>query len=451
MIHQPSGKSSMPRKIHLTTLGCSKNAYDSEILLGQLSRAAVKIVDDPREAEAIIINTCGFISPAKQESIEAILEAEKIKKTDPEKKIIVCGCLSQRYAPDLRRSIPAVDAYFGTEDYGNILSFLKIPLKSAPEFLYEQRVLTTPSHYAYLKISEGCNHTCAFCAIPGMRGPHRSRRKSAILAEARQLVARGVKELIIISQDTTFYGIDLYKKQELISLLTDLEKIPGLRWIRLHYLYPTSFPAALIDFMAASRKVVPYLDMPVQHISNRMLKIMRRGGKTDRIKRIFTEAREKIADLTLRTTLIVGHPGETETDFRELVEFVREMRFERLGIFQYSHEEGTAAFSLNDLPEAVKRERYRELMEVQREISLKNNERWINRAIEVVIDEVMTRQNLAMGRSAGDSPEIDNTVAVKIGEQATKPGEFITVQIQDATEYELYGQISRNQIENRAS
>ena len=430
-----------PKRIHLTTLGCSKNTYDSEILLGQLRSRNAQIVEAPESADVIIINTCGFIEMAKQESIEAILEAEQLKKDHPGKKVVVCGCLSQRYATELRAEMPGIDGIFGTEDYANILKFLDYDPRLSPEFLYEQRILTTSKHYAYLKISEGCNHTCAFCAIPLMRGRHRSRPLEQIIDEARRLADQGVKELIIISQDTTFYGLDLYQSQRLVELLEQLEAVEGIEWIRLHYLYPTTVQDRLIDYMAGSAKVVPYLDMPVQHISDRMLKIMKRGGKAHRIRNIFEQAREKIQDVTLRTTFIVGHPGETESDFQALKEFVAAFRFDRMGVFTYSHEEKTSAYELEDLDPEVKQARYDELMQVQRQISFDNNQQKHGKTCRVIVDEIDWTAMNAFGRTAGDSPEIDNEVVITDLNRALRVGEFVNVEIFDVSEYELYGKL----------
>lgn len=440
-MNKKTNRDSSP-KIHLTTLGCSKNTYDSEILLGQLQSRQSELVDTPEDADVIIVNTCGFIEAAKRESIEAILEAEQIKKKNPAKKVVVCGCLSQRYGEELRREMPLIDGIFGAEDFANILNFLDLPANGKADFLYEKRLLTTPRHYAYLKISEGCNHTCAFCAIPLMRGRHRSRPLEQIVEETRQLAARGVKELIIISQDTTFYGLDLYGSQRLVDLLRRLEELPGIEWIRLHYLYPTTVQDELLDVMAQSEKIVPYLDMPVQHISDRMLKIMKRGGKSHRIRQIFEQAREKIAGVTLRTTFIVGHPGETEPDFYALKEFVETMQFERVGVFAYSHEENTAAFQLEDLDPAVKQARYDEIMQLQQEISLQKNREKVGQCLPVLIDEVDLSTLTAIGRTAGDSPEIDNEVVISPLGRAVNAGDFVRVQIRDASEYELYANIT---------
>lgn len=434
-----------PPKIHLTSLGCSKNTYDSELLLGQLKSQNARIVDSPEAADVIIVNTCGFIEMAKQESVDAILEAEQLKKADPDKKVVVCGCLSQRYPDALRAEMPRVDAFFGAEDFANILKYLKLSTPASPEFLYEKRLLTTPRHYAYLKISEGCNHTCAFCAIPLMRGKHRSRPVSQIVSEAKMLAEQGVRELIIISQDTTFYGLDLYRSQKIVALLHELEKIAGIEWIRLHYLYPTTVQDELIAFMADSQKVVPYLDMPVQHISDNMLKVMKRGGKSQRIRQIFQQARDKIRNVTLRTTFIVGHPGETNQDFEALKDFVKEIEFDRAGVFTYSHEENTSAYLLPELDQSLKEHRYAELMQIQQEISLQKNLNKIGKEVRVLIDEVDLQTMTAIGRTAGDSPEIDNEVIISPIDRALSVGEFVCVKISDASEYELYGRIGEKE------
>lgn len=438
-----SGKASKiaASKIHVTTLGCSKNVYDSEILMGQLKAARADLVKEPEEADAIIINTCGFIVPAKEESIQAILEAERLKQSDPGKKIVVCGCLSARYPAELKQQLQFVDAFFGTEEFGNILSFLNLKQARAPEHLYETRLLSTPSHYAYLKIAEGCNHKCAFCAIPLMRGRHRSRPVSQIVDEARLLAQQGVKELILVSQDTSFYGLDLYQEQKLVELLAQLEKIDGLGWIRLHYLYPTTVTDQLIEFIAQGSKVVPYLDMPVQHITDRMLQIMKRGGNGKRIYQIIENARKKIKDVTIRTTLIVGHPGETEKDFRALKDFVRQTEFDRLGVFKYSREEQTSAYQLEDLPEKIKMRRYEEIMKIQQHISIRKNRGKVGTVQRVLIDEVSLQEKIALGRTVADSPEIDNEVVVMNYDRKSGEGEFETVAITDSDAYELFGEV----------
>lgn len=428
-------------RIHVTTLGCSKNLYDSEILEGQISRHGGTLVDTPETADVIVINTCGFIEMAKDESIAAILEAEQLKKQDPSKKLVVCGCLSQRYAQQLKEELPAVDAFFGTEDFAGVLQFLKFPAPRQFEYLYEDRLVSTPSHYAYLKISEGCNHTCAFCAIPAMRGRHRSRPIEQIVAEATMLAERGVKELILISQDTTFYGLDLYRSQRICHLLRALEDIEPIRWIRLHYLYPTTVQDRLLDYIAGSGKVVPYLDMPIQHITDRMLKLMKRGGSSKRILQIFERARRRIPGVYLRTTLIVGHPGETNEDFRALKQLIQEMRFDRLGVFKYSNEENTPAFTMDQLDSRSISSRYSQLMRIQRDVSLRKNQEKVGNSLPVLVDGIDWQTMTAVGRTAGDSPDIDNSVVIQNLDSALAVGEFVKVKINDATEYELYGNV----------
>jgi len=436
----PSNKNRNNLKIHVTTLGCSKNLYDSEILMGQLKANQVNLTKDPNQADVIIVNTCGFITPAKQESIQAILEAGKIKKSHSGQKLLVCGCLSKRYQPELRKDIPEVDEYFGTEDYQSILEYLNLN-PDPPEYLYQKRLLSQARHYAYLKISEGCNHTCAFCAIPLIRGKHRSRPMDQILREAHLLAEKGVKELILIAQDTTYYGVDLYQHQRIVELLQELEKIEQLDWIRLHYAYPTTFPDELIDVIAQSSQIVHYLDLPVQHITDSMLKIMKRGGSSHQIREIFRKIRERIPDIILRTTLIVGHPGETEADFADLKQFVEEMRFDRLGVFTYSPEENTAAFSLPAPDPEIARERYSEIMELQQKISLEKNYAKLGKVYRVLIDEYDAIARTAIGRTYGDSPEIDNEVILENVRRKIKPGEFYNVRIIDVGEYEIFGQI----------
>ncbi len=427
-------------RVHITTLGCSKNLYDSEILMGQLKANAVPLIEDPQGADVIIVNTCGFITPAKQESIDAILEAGQIKKNNPDLKLLVCGCLSQRYQTDLQKEIPEVDQYFGTEDFQSILKYLNLNA-DAPDHLYETRHLSQQSHFAYLKIAEGCNHKCAFCAIPLMRGQYRSRRISEIIKEAQILAQSGVKELILIAQDTTFYGLDLYKEQRIVELVGELEKVEGIEWIRLHYAYPTTFPNELIDVMAASSKIVHYMDLPLQHITDSMLRIMKRGGKVHRIRRILHDLREKIPDIALRTTFIVGHPGETEEDFGILKEFVREMKFDRLGVFTYSPEENTSAYPLQYPEPATAEKRYAELMDIQQKISYDSNQKKIGQVFRVLIDEVNPATMSAIGRTYADSPEIDNEVILENLTWLPQPGSFVMAEITDAGEYELFAHI----------
>ena len=432
------------KKVHITTLGCSKNVYDSEILMGQLQANRVPLLDSPENADVIIINTCGFITPAKQESIQAILEATELKEQNKDMQVIVCGCLSARYQKDLSHEIPQVDAYFGTEDYQEILQYLNLPLKKNAH-LYEDRLVSTKPHYAYLKISEGCNHKCAFCAIPLMRGKHRSRPVEDIVNEARILASRGVKELILIAQDTTFYGLDLYRSQKIIDLLIQLQKIERIEWIRLHYAYPTTFQDELIALIAESPKIVHYVDLPIQHITDPMLKIMKRGGTARRIRQILNNLRESIPDIAIRTTFIVGHPGETEKDFDELKNYIKDFRFDRLGAFIYSPEENTPASALKHPAKAIAERRYQELLEIQQKISLQKNESLLGKVVRVLVDEYDPENQSAIGRTYADSPEIDNEVIIENISRNIKTGMFYNIQINAAAEYELFGKIVEDQ------
>jgi ribosomal protein S12 methylthiotransferase len=427
-------------KVHVTTLGCAKNLYDSEILMGQIQANKIPLVENPYDANVIIVNTCGFINPAKQESIDAILEAVQIKKEKPNTHLIVCGCLSTRYQLDLKKEIPEVNRFFGTEYFSSILKFLNLELKS-PKHLFEHRLLSQKSHYAYLKISEGCNHRCAFCAIPLMRGKHKSRPIKEIVKEAELLVQNGVKELILIAQDTTSYGIDLYQKQQLIDLLKKLEKIENLQWIRIHYMYPTTLQYDLIDLIAQSEKIVNYVDLPLQHITDNMLKTMKRNNTSGTIINILNRIRQIIPDVAIRTTFIVGHPGETDEDFKILEDFIKEYRFERLGIFTYSPEENTSASSLPHPSTRVAKERHEKLMSIQRQISLEKNLLKIGNTYKILIDEVNKESKVAIGRTYADSPEIDNEVIIDNITYSVEPGKFFMVKVKDAIEYTLYGQI----------
>ena len=426
--------------VHITTLGCSKNQYDSDILAGLLKKQGVTITEEPEQSDVIIINTCGFIGPAKEESVEAILEAVELKKQGLVKKVIVFGCLIVRYKKDMQKEISEVDAYYNTEDYKNILQDLNFKIEEEPDY-FAYRNLKLPAHSAYIKIAEGCNHKCAFCAIPLMRGKHKSRSIENIVEEAKSLAANGIKELIIISQDSTYYGMDLYKEQKLTQLVKELEKIDSLQWIRLHYFYPTTVPDDLIKLMAASKKITPYIDIPLQHISNRMLKVMKRGGNKEKILKLLEKFRKEIPGLTIRTTFIVGHPEETEEDYLELKELVENFRFERVGIFKYSEEEGTSAYELKSrIPEKIMNERFDELMEIQREISFEKNQEKIGTVCDVIIDEKVPDSDLWLGRTYADSPEIDNEVYVSLKTPAQKIeiGTIISVKITSAEDYELY-------------
>ncbi len=433
-------------KINITTLGCSKNDYDSSILSGVLKYGGAIIEEDPENSDVVIINTCGFINPAKEESVEAILEAVELKNKGKIKKVIVFGCMAVRYMEELKKEIPEVDAFFSTEDYLNIARHLKFNIKREPDY-FRYRDIELPAHTAYLKIAEGCNHKCSFCAIPLMRGKHVSRSMDNILEEARMLAEKGVKELIIISQDTTYYGYDLYGKSKITELVRELEKIGGIQWLRLHYFYPSTIPDDLPEIMASGKKIVPYIDLPLQHISDNMLKIMKRGGFKQKIRELLALLREKIPQVTLRTTFIVGHPGETERDFKELLDFVEQTRFDRLGVFKYSDEEGTAAFDLSaKVKPEIAEERYNLLMEKQRGISLELNEQKIGKILPVIVDEQISGENLWIGRTKGDSPEIDNEVLIKpaTDDHKIRTGDIIEVKITGAEEYELFADYEGN-------
>lgn len=431
------------KKINVITLGCPKNIVDSENLMGLLDINHFKLTNDARESDVIIINTCGFINEAKEESIQTILEALELKKEDPAKKVFVAGCLTQRYRKEIEKEIPEVDAIFGTEEYGQILKALGKG-HAALDNLQRTRLISTPRHYAYLKISEGCNHTCGFCAIPAIRGKHRSKPIEQLTDEAHRLVENGVKEIIIVSQDTSYYGKDLYGRQAITDLLEKLEAIPDLQWIRPLYWYPTNFPLSVLELMQQSDKLVHYLDLPIQHISERMLRLMRRGDTRESIIRLLKTARKMVPDIILRTTVIVGHPGEQEADFEELLRFAKEIEFDRLGSFTYSDEDGTASYLLPDkVEESVAKERQQALMEQQSEISLQKNQQFIGKELTVLIDELDSVQNIYTGRTYRDAPEIDNEVIIQNAEsKAGLTGSMQRVKIIDATEYELYGELT---------
>ena len=400
------------KKIHITTLGCSKNTVDSEILAGQLEAHQYEIIDSAEAADVLIVNTCGFVQDAKEESIQTIFDLLKLKEKDPAKKVFVAGCLSQRYRAEVEKEIPEVDAIFGTEEYAQILNTLGAP-HAALDNMYRMRKISTPRHFAYLKISEGCNHHCAFCAIPGIRGRHRSRTIESLVGEAEKLAEYGAKELILISQDTSYYGRELYKASRIVELADSLQQINGPEWIRLLYWYPTNFPEGILERMQPGSKILPYLDMPIQHISSRMLHLMRRGDTRDSLQRLFYTIRDKVPDVTLRTTIILGHPGETDTDFKELYDFISMIKFDRLGTFIYSDEENTPAFSLEDKVEReVALERQKILMELQQHISLEKNTERIGRKYRVLIDEFNPDSAVYSARTKMDAPEIDNEVIV---------------------------------------
>ncbi len=425
-------------KINVITLGCSKNTVDSEHLMARLSAAGYDVVfdSDRTDAKIIVINTCGFIGDAKQESIEMILRAVAAKQAGKIERLFVIGCLSERYADDLRAEIPEVDDYFGARDWDGIVRALGA---SEDPALATERRLTTPRHYAYLKISEGCNWMCGYCAIPLIRGRHVSVPMEQLEEEARKLAAAGVKELIVIAQDTTYYGVDLYGRRRLGELLHRLCRIGGIEWIRLHYAYPTDFPDEVVEAMASEPKICKYLDIPFQHISDAQLHAMRRRHTKAEAYALVERLRRAIPDVALRTTLLVGYPGETEADFDELMQFVRDVRFERLGVFAYSEEEGTysARELRDDVPDEVKQQRVERIMALQNEISLQNNRQRVGRIERVLVD---SRQgDYYVGRTQYDSPEVDQEILIPAAEKRLQRGRFYDVRIVSASDYDLYG------------
>jgi ribosomal protein S12 methylthiotransferase len=426
-------------KVNVITLGCSKNLYDSEVLMGQLEASNVEAEHESTQNDAniVVINTCGFIDNAKEESIETILQYAKAKEDGLVEKVFVTGCLSERYKPDLEKEIPNVDEYFGTRDLPRLLKVLGADYKHE---LVGERLLTTPSHYAYFKISEGCDRPCSFCAIPLMRGKHVSTPIEELVESAKKLAAKGVKELMIIAQDSTYYGIDIYGERKLADLLAELCKVEGIEWIRLHYAFPTGFPEDVLEVMAKEPKICNYLDMPLQHIADPVLKSMRRGTTKEKTTRLLNEIKDKVPGIALRTTLIVGYPGETEEDFNVLLNWVKEMRFERLGVFTYSHEENTHAFSLeDDVPEEEKQRRAELVMEVQQEISLEKNEALIGKTLKVLIDR--TEGENYVGRTEFDSVEVDNEVLIPVEENYLRIGDFVNVEVTDADYFDLHGKV----------
>jgi ribosomal protein S12 methylthiotransferase len=425
----------MPKKVNIITLGCSKNLVDSENLLGELKARGLEISHESEEpADYVIINTCGFIADAKEESINTILEYAEAKKNKQFEKLFVTGCLSQRYASQLRSEIHEVDGFYGTEDIPAILKDLGFDPRKE---LIGERYLTTPSHYAYLKISEGCDRRCSFCAIPLIRGNQRSSTTESLVKETEYLVSKGVKELILIAQDLTWYGMDLYKEQKLATLLEKLSDIKGLEWIRLHYAYPASFPDDVFRVMRERDNICNYLDIPLQHISEPILKSMKRSIGSTETKKLVYKLREMLPDVALRTTMLVGYPGETEENFMELMRFIEESRFDRLGVFAYSAEEGTSSFNLtDDVPEALKQERVERLMELQQSISLKLNEKKIGKVFKTIIDG--KEGEVFLGRTEYDSPEVDNEVI--ISDNSVRIGEFYKIRVSSATEFDLVGE-----------
>lgn len=429
-------KSLKKNKINVVTLGCSKNVYDSEVLMGQLKASGKDVVHE-EEGNIVVINTCGFINNAKEESINTILEFMQKKEDGEVDKVFVTGCLSERYKPDLQKEIPNVDEYFGTTELPGLLKALGADYKHE---LIGERLTTTPKNYAYLKIAEGCDRPCSFCAIPLMRGKHKSTPIEEIIIEAEKLAAKGVKELILIAQDLTYYGLDLYKKRNLAELLEALVKVEGIEWIRLHYAFPTGFPMDVLEVMNREPKICNYLDIPLQHISDAILKSMRRGTTKEKTTQLLQDFRAAVPNMTIRTTLIVGYPGETEEDYQELKQWVKEMRFERLGCFTYSHEENTHAYNLEDnVPEEVKQARANEIMEIQSQISWELNQQKIGQTFKVVIDR--KEGNYFVGRTEFDSPDVDNEVLIEASKTYLKTGEFATVKITEAADFDLYAEV----------
>lgn len=424
-------------KIGVITLGCSKNTVDSERLINQLHLNKFDIEENPEKSDTIIINTCGFIEAAKEESINTILSAIELKKAGVLKKIIVTGCLSQRYKEDLIKEIPEVDVFFGTEDYEGILNNLGGSLKYE---LLGERELSTPKHYAYLKISEGCDNPCSFCAIPLIRGGHKSRTIESLVEETEFLAAKGVKEIVVIGQDTTDYGKDIYGKRNLAELLNKLSEVEGIEWIRLLYAYPSHFPDDLFDVIALNPKICKYIDMPLQHISDNVLKSMRRGITKRQTKLLVNKLKERIPGITIRTTFIVGYPNETEQDFDELCDFVRETEFDRIGTFTYSIEENTHSFKLGDgFTQEEKEDRLANLMEIQNGISFKKNKLLIGRELKVIIDKM--EDNNYFARSEKDAPEVDGDIVIPKGKGKLEIGKFYNVEIISSSDYDLTARV----------
>lgn len=432
-------KSIKKDKVSVITLGCSKNTVDSEVLMGQLQHGGYDVQHDKwsKGRNIVIVNTCGFIDKAKEESINTIMEYADAKSEGKIEKLYVTGCLSQRYKDNLETEIPEVDAFFGTMELPRLLKTLKVDYKHE---LIGERFLTTPIHYAYMKISEGCNRTCSFCAIPLMRGKHVSRPIEELVSEAKKLAAQGVKELMLIAQELTFYGLDIYKKRRLPELLNELSKVEGIEWIRLHYAYPAQFPMEIIDAIAENPKVCNYLDMPLQHAADNILTGMRRNITNAETRKLIHKIRERIPDIAIRTTMLVGYPGETEQDFEELKSFIQDMRFERLGVFTYSHEENTRAHKNDDdIPQEVKEYRAAELMGLQETISYELNQQKVGKTFKVLFDR--KEGGYFIGRTEFDSPEVDNEVLVPATNNYISKGSFANVKITSAEEFDLYGEL----------
>lgn len=429
-------KSTGKKKINIVTLGCSKNLYDSEVLMGQLKSNGKEVVHEEK-GDIVVINTCGFIDNAKEESINTILDFVEAKNRGEVEKVFVTGCLSERYMPDLRKEIPDVDQYFGTRDLPILLKHLGADYKHE---LVGERLTTTPKHYAYLKISEGCDRPCSFCAIPLMRGGHVSTPIENLVIEAEKLVRQGTKELILIAQDLTYYGLDIYKKRALGDLLKELVKVEGIEWIRLHYAFPTGFPKDVLEIIKNEPKVCNYIDIPLQHINTEILKSMRRGTTFEKTNALLADFRKSVPDMAIRTTLIVGYPGETEEIFQELKQWVADQKFDRLGCFTYSHEENTHAYLLEDtIPQEIKEQRVEEIMELQAQISWEKNQEKVGKVFRCIFDR--KEGNYFVGRTEFDSPDVDNTVLVNAENVYLSIGEFANIRITKAEEFDLYGEI----------
>ena len=429
-------KGNKKNKVNIVTLGCSKNLVDSEVLLTQLRGNGIDAVHESKtdDAKVVVINTCGFIDNAKQESIDTILRYVDAKEEGIVDKVYVTGCLSQRYKDDLEKEIPNVDAWFGTRDLSRMLKVFNANYKQE---LVGERILTNPSHYAYLKISEGCDRPCSFCAIPLMRGGHISRPMEELVLEAKSLAKQGTKELLLIAQDSTYYGLDIYKKRNLAELLQRLSDVNGIEWIRLHYAFPAGFPMDVLDVMAERSNICNYLDIPLQHASSRMLQSMRRGITRDKTEELLERIRTKVPGIAIRTTMIAGHPGESEQDFQELLDFVERSRFDRLGVFTYSHEDNTHSFTMkDDVPDEVKQERMEAVMELQQSISLDLNKQKIGQTFKVMVDR--KEGGNFIGRTESDSPEVDNEVIIETSDYL-RIGDFVNVTIQSASEFDLTG------------
>lgn len=438
-------KGNRKTKVNIVTLGCSKNLVDSEVLLTQLRGNGIDAVHESAEDDAsvVVINTCGFIDNAKQESIDTILRYVDAKDEGIVDKVYVTGCLSQRYKDDLEKEIPEVDAWFGTRDLSRMLKVFKADYKHE---LIGERILTNPSHYAYLKISEGCDRPCSFCAIPLMRGGHVSRPIEELVLEARNLAKNGTKELLLIAQDSTYYGLDLYKKKRLSELLKNLSDVPGIEWIRLHYAFPSGFPMDVLDVMASRENICKYIDIPLQHGSTRMLQLMRRGITREKTEELIYNLRERVPGIAIRTTMIAGHPGETDKEFEEMIGFVEKSRFDRMGVFAYSHEENTHSHSMSDdVPAEVKQQRLDDLMEIQQGISLELNSAKVGQTFKVLVDR--KEGGSFIGRTEHDSPEVDNEVIIESPDDYLRIGDFIRVKITSATEFDLTGEVQSAPLE----